>query len=211
MSGMKKLSRVILGVVIVFSISKPVGAETLLGSNYAGVGVGIVKFGDDFLNDAVGNAYGINGIGNINLMPKLDLILGASYLWANGDFLGTDISTSALAGTLGLRYHFLPATKVNPYVDGNIGLFHSSVDVGGFEDSQTDGGFGVGGGVEIEIAPPVLTRLGISYDRVDNFDEVSLYGSAGYWFTDSTLASLGITYGTDTEDFIFDLGVIFKM
>lgn len=200
---------------MVMALAQLAKAETLLGKNYAGGGVNIIKFGDDFMDEVFGNAYGIGGGGNINLIPNLDLLLSLNYAWADGNILGSTIDISIFTGSGNLVYSFKPNEQINPFIRGGIGFASTAIDIDGWEETETDAVFNIGGGVEIEASEKVLLRTGLDYVYVDvdadDTDDIALFGTAGYWFSEQVIGIIGISYAVDGEDIGVQIGITAKM
>ena len=191
-------------------------AETLLGSNYAGGSFGFFQFGDDRIDDVVGTAYGVDGVGNLNLMPNLDLKLAVSYLWAEGNEGGVEIDMSGLAAGANLiAYRTCYRDWIHPFVGAGLSvvenetqLSSAGLSVGG---DGTEVGFDAGAGVELELGEKYLLRVGGDYFYIDDDDDVNLSATLGYWLSSQVLATVRGTYAIDSENTALYLGLRLKL
>ena len=211
----RKLSLALVGAIALGTIAGVSDAETLLGKNYVGGSFRIVKFGDDQLDQLLGNGYGVNGVANINLSQNIDLKLGAGYIWADGDEGGVEIDLTGVAAGGDLIYFFNPNEKVNPYIGVGMAVVNSEVEVSGFgvseSEDDTEVGFGGGVGVELEFTEQVLFRFGLDYFNIDSEDSIDLGIAAGYWFNESVMGSIGGSYDFDSEDAAASIGLILAL
>ncbi len=216
----KKKCGVSCMVVSLVAIAGTSSAETLLGKNYVGGAAGMLKFGDDELDDAFGEGKTADLLGNINLTPNIDLQLGAGYLWADGETAGIDYDITGTALDADIVYFFNPDQKVNPYI--GAGITHLKVEFegsgygisGDYDDTET--GFGCEAGVEIEVTKRVLVNVGLDYlyfddDDIDDNDSVDLNTGVGYWFTDQIMGGVSTSYDFDSDDTAASVGLIFKL
>lgn len=207
----KKLCVVTIAFMAVAGLSH---AETLLGKNYVGGSFGIFQFGDDELDDGLGNAYTVGGEGNINLNPNIDLNLSVAYLWADGDVAGVDIDVTAISVGAGLTYFFKPNEKVNPYVRAAVVVVNAESEFSGgglSDEDSTEVGVRAGAGVEFEASEKILLRGGLDYFTIDSKDDFILGAGVGYWFNEQVLGQIGGTYALDSEDAIATIGLVFKL
>jgi opacity protein-like surface antigen len=210
-----KLSLALVGAIAFVAIAGTSNAETRLGKNYIGGSFGILKFGDDDLDEVLGNAYGFDGVANINLNQNIDLNLGIGYVWADGDTEGIEIDLTGIGAGADLVYFFKPGEKVNPYIGAGVTVVKSEVEVSGFGESEseddTEVGFGGGVGVELEFTEQVLFRFGLDYFNIDSEDSIDLGVGAGYWFNETVLGTISGSYDFDSEDASASIGLIVKL
>jgi len=211
----KKLCMDLVGVIAFAAIAGTANAETLLGKNYIGGSFGIVQFGDDEMDEVLGNAYAIAIVGNINLNPNMDLHVFGGYLWADGDTEGNEIDITSLGAGADLIYFFKPNEKVNPYVGAGLAVIKREVEVSGFgmteDEEDTEVGFGGEVGVELEFTEQVLFNFSLNYFNIDSEDSISVNAGVGYWFNEQVMGSLSGSYDFDEEDALATLGLIFKL
>jgi opacity protein-like surface antigen len=190
-------------------------AESLLGNNYIGGAFGIYKFGDDDLDDLLGTAYQVKGVGNINLFQNIDLNLNTSYLWADGDEGAIDVDVSRFTAGAGLVIFFELNEQISPYVRADVALWYTDIEISGFgpseDDDDTEVGGGGGGGVEIEATDNILFRGGLDYFTIDSEDDYEIYSSLGYWFNERIFGFIRGSYLFDSEDTTGDIGIIIAL
>jgi opacity protein-like surface antigen len=210
-----KLSLTLFGAIAFLAITGTSHAETLLGKNYIGASFGIVQFGDDDIDDVIGNAYGFSGVANINLNPNFDLNLGGAYVWADGEESGVEIDITSIGGGADLIYSFKPNEQINPYIGAGITVVKSEIEVSALgvsvDEDDTEIGFGAGAGIEIEATEEVLLRVGLNYYNIDSEDSIDASISLGYWFSEKILCAIGGNYDFDTEDAIAEIGIVVKL
>ena len=211
----RKLCVALVGAIAFVAIAGTSNAETLLGKNYIGGSFGIVQFGDDDLDEVLGNGYGFSGVGNINLNPNIDLNLGVAYVWADGDTGGVEVDVTSIGAGADLIYFFKPNEQVNPYIGAGLTLVKSEVEASALgvseDEDDTEVGFGAGAGVEIEATEEVLLRVGLDYFNIDSEDSIDVSVSLGYWFSEQVLGAIGGSYDFDSEDAIAEVGIVVKL
>ncbi|MDI6790688.1 MAG: OmpW family outer membrane protein [Thermodesulfobacteriota bacterium] len=208
----KRVLMIMFAILICLSIVPFAKGETLFGKNYVGGAFGIVKFGDDTLDEILGNGYGFNAGGNINLNKNIDLLLDVGYVWADGDADGFEVDLSGLAAGAKLNYFFKPDEKANPFIGAGIAVVKSEVEVSGFgaveEDDETDVGFSVDAGVELEFTEEVLFRFGLDYFNINDEDSIDGSVSFGYWFNKQIMGAISGSYDFDDGDAAAQIGLI---
>lgn len=214
--SMRKWLLATLGIMTLIGATlSSVQAETLLGKNYIGGSFGIVKFGDDELDEVLGTGYGFDAGGNINLNPNIDLQLYVAYAWADGETEGIEIDISGRGGGADLIYFFKPEERVNPYIGAGFALIKSEVEVSGFGETEgeddTEVGYGAEIGVELEFTEHVLFNFSLDYFNIDDEDGVDINVSVGYWFNEQMLGGIGGSYDFDDEDASVSIGLIVKL
>lgn len=211
----RKLCLALVGAIALVAIAGTSNAEIRLGKNYVGGSFGIIKFGDDELDEVLGNGYGFDGVANINLNQNIDLNLGGGYLWADGDIEGIEIDFTGIGAGADLIYFFKPGEKVNPYIGAGVTVVKSEVEVSGFGESEseddTEVGFGGGVGVELEFTEQVLFRFGLDYFNIDSEDSIDLEVEAGYWFNETVMGTISGSYDFDSDDASASIGLILKL
>lgn len=211
----RKLCVVIGMAIVIMAIAGTSYAETLLGKNYIGGSFGIIQFGDDELDEFLGNAYGFDVGVNINLNPNIDLQLFTGYTWADGEDSGIEIDVTALAIGADLVYFFKPNEKINPYIGAGLTVVKSEVEASGFgiteDEDDTDVGFGGEVGVELEFTEQVLFNSSLDYFTIDSEDSIDINAGVGYWFNEQILGSVSGFYNFDDEDTGASIGLIFKL
>ena len=205
----------LVGMIAFAAIAGTSSAETLLGKNYVGGSFGIIQFGDDNLDEVLGNGYKFDAVANINLNPNMDLQLALGYVWADGEASGIEIDLTGLGAGGDLVYFFKPNERVNPYVGAGLTVVKSKVEVSGpggsADEDDTEVGFGAEIGVELEFTEQVLFRFGLDYFNIDSEDSLDINAGAGYWFNATVLGTLGGFYDLDDEDAGAGIGLIFKL
>jgi opacity protein-like surface antigen len=211
----KKLSAVAMGAAVAFmAFAGAVQADTLLGKNYVGGSLSMISFGEDDM-DVFDDATGLNGFGNINLNSNIDLQVGASYAWTDGDYMGISLDANTLQAGADLVYFFRPERRCNPYLKAGLAVVKSEVEAAllgvTVSEDDTNVGFGAGGGVEFEATKEILFRAGLNYFNVDSDDSVNLSGKLGYWFNPQILGYVGGSYDFDSEDKVGEIGMVFRI
>jgi opacity protein-like surface antigen len=210
-----KLSLALIGAIAFVAIAGTSHAETLLGKNYIGGSFEIVKFGDDDLDEVLGNGYSFDALANINLNQNIDLNLGIGYLWADGDTEGIEIDLTGIGAGADLVFFFKPGEKVNPYIRAGLMVVKSEVEVSGFGESvsedDTEVGFGAGVGLELEFTEQVLFRFGLDYFNIDSEDSIDFGIGAGYWFNETVMGTISGSYDFDSENASSSIGLIVKL
>jgi opacity protein-like surface antigen len=208
-----KLSAAVLGTAMTFMAAGAVQAEGLLGQNYLGGYLALVQFGDDAMEEMFDDGTSLTAIGNINLRPHLDLQVGASYLWSDGDYMGFGVDMSSSAAEADMVWFFLPGERLNPYVKGGLRLVKNEVeiDVFGASEDESDVGFGGGGGLEFEASRDIVLRGGLDYFHVDSEDSINLSGYAGYWFNRQVVGFIGADYDFESENKAGKIGMAFRL
>jgi hypothetical protein len=215
--NMKAKTTLAAAMISILSFVATSYAEPLLGTNYIGVSVGIVQFGDDAIDEVFGNGYGITGAANINVHSNIDIFLTVGGVWADGEVgeLGAEVDLSSTGGGVDIVYFFKPDADVNPYVSINFAVVKSEVETsaGGFNGSTDDTGTGYGaeGGFEMQSAEDVLFRLGLYYSTYESEASYGLDVSVGYWFNEKFMMALMGSYDLDSEDAVAELAFITKI
>ena len=213
---MSKKMCLVIGLVMVFmSIVGSASAETLLGKNYVGGSFGVFQFGDDELDEAMGNGYGLDVIGNINVTPHIDLQLAVGYVWSDGEAFGIEVDATSIGGSAEYVFFLNPNEKMNPYIGAGIVVVKTEIDISDSSRStsadETDTGFGGKVGVELEFTEQVLFNFGLGYIYFEDEDSVDLNAGVGYWFNDRIMGALNGSYDFESEDSLASVGLIFKL
>jgi opacity protein-like surface antigen len=190
-------------------------AETLLGKNFVQGTFGIVQFGDDVLDEVLGDGFEMGGAWNLNLNPNIDVNLGLGYLWADGSAGGIEADVTGLEASAALIYFFKPNEPVNPYVGAVLVVDKTEVELStlGVSDDEddTEAGIGAGAGVEIEATEDILVRLGVDYVYFEDDDGFDALASVGYWFNEQVLGAIGGGYAFESEDLYVEVGLVVKL
>lgn len=205
----------LLAILGLMTALTPLRAETLRGSNYIGTSFGSVKFGNDLMDDALGLGYGLSGLANIPLSGRVDLSIGVGAIWSDGDLDGVDFHLRGVGAGTDLIYSLRPGTKINPYISAGISAVRDTLRISilgekrDYVDSDVGGGGAVG--LEVDVAPPMLLRLGAGYQYIDGGDSVNVGGLLGYGFSKNLMGTLGGGYNFNSENRTARIGLILKM
>lgn len=187
-------------------------ADSLAEKNYFGLYIGTVDYDfdynyNDFNNDNLDTGIQLEGYGNFNVQPQLDVIAGIAKGWADGSRNKVDFKLDVTEISGGARYFFQPNQKVNPYAGGGLQIVsweyevEWSTDKGSKDD--TDLGIYLEGGVEVNFTQKLYTRFGGSIYTVDRFDGLELNGLVGYALSPGLYATLNLRLGMgDRQDTI---------
>ena len=147
-------------VVMLFAVS--VASAQMGASVQGGISLPMGTFGDGF-------DMGFGGAGTFmyTVAPNVALTGSAGYLMYSGKADGWDMSVIPV--TVGARYCF-PAGSVKPYASAEAGMFFSTVeweiDMDSGDESGSDFGFAVGGGVVIPVSPTVGVDVSAKYNMI---------------------------------------------
>lgn len=216
----------VVGAIALVAITKTCIAETLLGKNHLGGSFSIVQFGDDLLDEVLGNGYGFSGGGSINLESNVDLKLGVVSAWADGEYSGVNVDVSSFGTSAELVYFFKPSQQINPYIGAGLSLINTEVKASAFgvseSEDDTEVGYGLRAGVEIESTENVILRLDLEYLNIDDKDSVGISGALGdakvdvsvalgYWFSEQVLGTIGFSHDFDSENASAKIGVALEL
>jgi Opacity protein and related surface antigens len=198
---MKTLSRAVFTALIAAAAANSM-ADVVAEKNYALVRAGIYQFGDDLLDEALGNATIFTASASFNVAAQIDAHGAMQYITASkNDF---DVTGLQVGG--GATYWFKPGAQINPYAGAGVFVSKSEVKYSGIwtdiSEDDTNIGFTVGGGAEFDIAPKVLLSAGLDFETCDGESDVNLIvnaayavaqniylgGSVGYWFDEGDMA-----------------------
>lgn len=208
----KKLSAAAMGAAALLTFAGTAGADTLLGSNYAGGSFSMTHFGDERMDDVFGSSPGLKGFGDINLHPNLDLQWVVGYSWDDGSDSGVEVETSALTGGMNLLYAFKPGEQLNPFVKAGFNVYKKEYESSGYPDEDDSGvGFVGGAGLEFEATRKILLNAGADYWNYEGDDDIMLSGQFGYWFHQRILGFVAGYYSCEWEDTTGEIGLIFKL
>jgi len=189
--------------------------ETLVGNDYAGGSLAILEFGDDQVDDTFGTSYGVEGVGNVNLMRNLDLKLSVEYIWAEGNEGGVEIDMSGLGAGASLITFRELRDWIHPFAGIGLSVVETETQLsaGGLSTGGdgTEAGVDVGAGVELEITRALLLRGGADYFYIDDEDDVDLSATVGYWVSEELLAMVRGAYAVDSENTALYLGLRLKL
>lgn len=203
------------GLILALLSSSLLRAETLLGENYVRGSLGVVLFGEDFLDDTYGEGWDFDILINLNLTDNLDIRFDWDYRWAESDITGgtSDLSRSSVGADL--IYHTNPGEAVNPYINGGLGVVYTDYTVKQsgltFELDSTEMSVALGFGVEFETSDASFLRTGFEYLTYDDIDIYDLIGMYGYGFTEQSLGAFRVEYDVESEDLEFLVSYIYKM
>ena len=102
-----------------------------------------------------------------------------------------------------------PKGALKPFI--NIGLRVIDIDVSGpsTQESDSDLGFAIGAGLEVEIGKKLLGGISLEHDNVG--DDANFFSAfIGDWLTDKTLIRLDLTRDIDSDTTAVTGGVAYN-
>lgn len=199
MKNLMYVSALCLVASLMLTSSINVNAKGLVGQRSVGLFGGVVKPGDDIVEDIDDSIVSYGLTVNIPVLEKLDLGLSLSRAEIDGDLFGVDYEEEDTAVTGGVRYHFMPGKKINPYVFGAFIYAEADAEVGGISIDDDETGFDAGLGGEIDLTNDASLNLSVAY--VDVFDDdVAVSTTLHKWISEHVGLGIELGYAFDSEN-----------
>lgn len=124
---------------------------------------------------------------NYMLTPTFGLGVDLGYHWwgVGDDFVppGADASSSAIQATAQGTFMIPMQSKARPYLKGGLGLYQNKAEISGatdpslnFDESSSDFGFNLGGGVNWLVSPMYQLGIGAAYHSIQtDVESTNLY------------------------------------
>lgn len=187
-------------------------AASLRDSDYITIEGGAFKFGDEVVDDIFGTYAGLFGEVNKIIDNHFSVLGTLGGIYGEGSSEGIDLTHTGLKAGLGLVFMVAPENSTaNPYLLAG-GLYEYNEiegEASGTTQSEDDSDYGyeVGGGIEIEMGSKALIDLGLAYQSIGDFDSLTTKARLGYEIGANTLGLLTFGYALDEEDIRLLLGV----
>lgn len=204
---------VAIGLAMVLTtISGIAYADTLLGKNYVGGSFGILKFGDDQLDEIFGNARSCSVFGNINLNTNIDLQVSVGYAWADGKDYDIEIEIMNYVVDADVVYFFRPNEKINPYIGGGITHVQSEIK-NSFYGKNDDTNIGVGTelGIEFDYSEELLFNFGVNYFHIEDEDSSDINAGVSSMVKENIRTKIRGSYDFDSGDAAASVSLILML
>ncbi len=212
---MNKLIRICMASVAIISLVSVRGfADSLRNADYLNLEAGAFVSGDKLINDIFGPHLDAFGALNKMLTDNFSALGKVEGIYGEGSKSGIDLTRSGLKAGLSLVGLLTPGKPVDPYVLAG-GLFEYNrvtASAGGADENDSDSEFGfeVGGGIEFNLEPKTLLDLGVLYQKFSDFDSIYANARIGYAFTTSVTLLIEGGYAFDEEDYYARAGIAVK-
>ncbi len=189
-------------------------AQTLRDTDYFTLEAGTFVSGDKLINDIFGPHLDAFGALNKMLTDNFSVLGKVEGIYGEGSKSGIDLTRSGLKAGLSLVGLLMPGKPVDPYVLAG-GLFEYNrvtASAGGADENDSDSEFGfeIGGGIEFNLEPKTLLDLGVLYQKFSDFDSIYANARIGYALTTSVTLLLEGGYAFDEEDYYARAGIAVK-
>jgi opacity protein-like surface antigen len=175
----------------------------VLGQRLLGVQAGIIKPEDEMVKvvDDTIITYGL--FGQIPVHANIDLVASINRSTLDGEFEGVSLEVTDTTASGGVRAHLAPGKLLNPFVGAaviysRIELDADGGDLGDVGESESDTGYSLSGGVELNLTES-FSLLG-SITRFDVHDEDGNVVSVAASFWISPQFAVGAAVSQDLDD-----------
>ena len=202
---MKLLCKSLLVVLcLVGVLSDSASAAGVLGERHAYVQGGVVKPGDDLVDDLVGTSARVELGLNIPLKDGVDFFCNAGHAEMEGEYQIIEAEASRTDYQVGLVCYMGAEEEVNPYIHVAIGAvsFEEDITIAGMMTSADTDDFAweIGVGVEIDLCESAGITPGIEYENIDGEDDFLGTLDLNVWLNDAIFVAIGGFYAFDAED-----------
>lgn len=181
---MRLIKTTVLSIACIACLAGAASAETNWVGIHAGASIPMGDFGD-----LAGAGFHGGASGTWMFSPALGVGVDVVYhMWSGKDDVtppGADLTFNALQATGHVMYIFhSPESNFHPWLKGGAGIYNFSGKLEGagafdFDESESEMGFNVGGGINLTANPTMSYGLGAAYHSIMTEDETADFFTIG--------------------------------
>ena len=173
-------------VIVLAMLAVLAATPALAGEKWFGFNGGVSGPSGDF-GDAANMGYHGTLTGTYMLTPAFGVGADLGYHWWGGsdDYFGSgaDASFSGIQATAQGTYMIPLQGKARPYIGAGLGLYNFGVEVesplGDSDDSSSDFGYNIGGGLNWLVSPMYMMGIGAGYHSIQTEGDATNFYTVG--------------------------------